>query len=121
MNGGPSHGFAKQANDHTCWVLMDPSSLPSRWRERAVPMLVVPLLPEEAQELLDGERVLPEVMASDELLLRLIARGTSTRTISLKLGLSVRTVHRRLAQLRERYGVRSTAQLVALLSRQGFR
>jgi DNA-binding NarL/FixJ family response regulator len=111
---------AHQDQERPCWVFMDPGKLPARWQDRAVTMMLVPLMPDEAQQLFNGEKVLPEIPAGDEELVKLLASGASSRTMARELGISLRTVHRRLAELRDRYEVRSTAQLAALLSRQGF-
>lgn len=53
-------------------------------------------------------------------LLRLASRGAAPSTIARSLALSTRTVHRRLARLRDQFGVDSTAELAAELSRRGF-
>lgn len=105
---------------HEGWFFLRPDAVPHQWRNRAVPVLLVPLLPGEAGQLLGGGESLPEIDPEQQRLVGLVARGLSTAAIAHELGITRRSVERRLASLRERLGVRSTAELAALLSRQGF-
>ena len=50
------------------------------------------------------------------LLLKLMATGATDRAIARELGISERTVHRRIARLQLRLGVQSRFQLGALVS-----
>jgi DNA-binding NarL/FixJ family response regulator len=77
---------------------------------------MVPLLPEEAARFFADQ----EASSEDDELLRLLARGLPTNGIARSLGLSRRTVERRIADLRERYGQPTTAALSSFLSRRGF-
>lgn len=103
------------------WLLLPPEAVPEPWLSRSREVRLVPLLPEEAVGMLRGGGA-PSELTGDELpLARLLARGLSAAAISKELGLSVRTVERRLAHLRDRFGVRSTAELATLFSERGFR
>jgi len=102
------------------WVLLDPASVPERWAERVVPMAMVPLTADEAQLLLSGEPVRQDGLMQDADLMRLVARGLSAEVVARRLGLAPRSVYRRLARLREAFGVQTTAQLTTELARRGF-
>jgi LuxR family transcriptional regulator len=82
--------------------------------------MFVPLLPQETDQVLESGSARPEMDAEDEALLRLLARGSTVADTARRLGLHIRTVERRLAALRRRLGVSTTAELVRLLSRGGF-
>lgn len=103
------------------WILVTPSELPDRWRDRAVPMFLVPLLPGEARDVLAGEAAGSELHGEDLALARLIARGVPVDDCARQLHLTSRTVYRRLARLRRLVGVDTTTELVAELARRGFR
>jgi DNA-binding NarL/FixJ family response regulator len=109
-----------RARRRTGWLFLPPEAVPPRWRDRAVDVRLVPLLPDEADRLLTDEPLLTDVDPEDERLLMLVARGLSAPSIARELGSAVRTVERRLSRLRERFGVETTAELVALLAREGF-
>ncbi|HEX2057795.1 MAG TPA: hypothetical protein VHI71_05435 [Actinomycetota bacterium] len=103
------------------WILVAPSELPDRWRDRAVPMFLVPLLPGEARDVLAGEPAGSELHGEDLSLARLVARGVPVDDCARQLHLTSRTVYRRLARLRRLVGVDTTGELVAELARRGFR
>jgi len=100
--------------------MVDPSSVPRRWADRSVLVALVPLLPKEARSLFHGEPVSPELSVEDEAVLRRAARGTAPSEIASELGISPRSVYRRLAKLRRRFGAPTTSELVAALARRGF-
>jgi DNA-binding NarL/FixJ family response regulator len=102
------------------WLLVPEGAVPDRWRDRAVPMMFVPLLPQEADQVLESGSARPELDAEDEALLRLLAKGSTVEDTARKMGLHIRTVERRLAALRRRLGVATTAELVRMLARRGF-
>lgn len=102
------------------WLFVRSSAVPERWRDRAVDVALLPLLPGEVGTLLAGREVRPLLDREDERLLRLVAEGRSAAAIARDLGLHPRTVQRRLARLRRRLGVRTTRELSALLARTGF-
>lgn len=83
-------------------------------------MVLVPLLPDEAGYAFGMERALPGVDPDDEPLLRLAARGLTSKAIAKELHLSLRAVQRRLGRLTRRFGLGSRAELAAFLARRGF-
>lgn len=93
--------------------------VPDRWRGRARQVSFIPLLPEEVDSVLAG-REGAAVNEDDEALLRLAARGMPAPAIARASGLSIRTVHRRLARLREQLQVETSSELASELSRRGF-
>jgi DNA-binding NarL/FixJ family response regulator len=80
----------------------------------------VPLLPDEVAGLLSGQPIVPGVGPEDEEVARLLARGTPLSDIAHKLGISRRTVDRRVARLREHFSARSKAELATVLASRGF-
>lgn len=102
------------------WIFLEPGAVPERWAERAIPVMLVPLTPEESGQMLNAEPVDAGTLAPDADLMRLVARGLSAEVIARRLGLAARSVYRRLARLRETFGVASTAELAAELARRGF-
>lgn len=115
MTPAAGHGL-----DRAGWLLLAPEAVPERWRDRSVPMMLVPLLPGEASSLLAGEPVLPVVSKDDETLLRMAARGASAGAIARRLHVGPRTVQRRLARYRKDLGVTTHAELRAELAKRGF-
>lgn len=103
------------------WILVAPGALPERWRDRALPMFLVPLLPEEARTVLAGDGATSQLHGEDLSLARLVARGVPVDDCARQLHLTSRTVYRRLARLRRLVGVTTTSELVAELARRGFR
>ena len=102
------------------WLILDPDLVPPEWKDRVRHMAWVPLLPEEAERILENGSTAPQLAASDPAFLRLVARGSAPGVIGRRLGISTRSVHRRLARLRDELGTRSSAELTAELSRRGF-
>lgn len=102
------------------WLFLRPSSVPERWRSRAIPMSLVPLLPDEAAALTADSAAGNSQSTGGEEFLKLVARGLSARVIARQLGISTRSVHRRTARLRDSMGVGSTPELASELSRRGF-
>ena len=101
------------------WVLMDASEVPEDWRDRARPLWLVPMLASEAGRLL-RERSTEPLNQEDPEFLRQVAQGVPAPVMARRLGLSTRSVHRRLARLRNEMGLDSTAELSATLARRGF-
>lgn len=101
-------------------MFLSPGAVPARWRDRAIQISFVPLSPSEAANLLGQGMAEARIDRSDEALARLAARGLTARAISLELGMSLRTVYRGLARLRERFGAASREELVARLAERGF-
>lgn len=102
------------------WLILDPDLVPPEWKDRARHLAWVPLLPQEAQQILEKGSAEPHLVASDPDFLRLVARGAAPGVIGRRLGISTRSVHRRLARLRDELGTGSSAELAAELSRRGF-
>lgn len=102
------------------FLFMDPASIPDRWSERAVPVVMVPLTPDESAQLLSDAPVMSDELGQDADLMRLVARGLSAEVIARRLGLAPRSVYRRLARLRDSFGAGSTAELATELARRGF-
>lgn len=101
------------------WVLLPPGHVPQRWRRRAQQVMLVPLLPDELPAVLAGTPTSPQLDERDEQLARLVAAGASIRQMAGAVDMSPRGVQHRLARLRERFGVETTAELVAQLVRHG--
>lgn len=83
-------------------------------------LVVVPLLSAEAQQLFAGDEVRPEVDQDDELLISLLAAGEPPTVIARELGITPRSVYRRLAGLRDRFGLASTRELARYFALRGF-
>lgn len=109
----------KQEEDPTVWLLIDAPQVPEEWRDRARPLWLVPLLAGEAGQVLRNRSTEP-LNQEDPDFLRQVARGAPAPVMARRLGLSTRSVHRRLARLRTELGLRSTAELSAELARRGF-
>lgn len=99
-----------------CVVLRD-EDVPPQWRERAVRVALVVLLPEETSQLLGGTPVAPQLDADELRLARLVRDGHSATAIARALGVTTRTAYRRLQTLRERFGASTTADLRMRLAR----
>jgi DNA-binding CsgD family transcriptional regulator len=102
------------------WIVMDPNLVPERWQGRVKPLAAVPLLPDEASRLLQDGTTSAGVALSEEPFIGMVASGLSPDAIARRTGISLRSVHRRLAALRDDFGVRSTAELVSQLAARGF-
>lgn len=104
----------------TAWVLLDPATVPAALQDRARTVALVALLPSEASALLGADALGSFIAPEDSQLLTLVAAGHSGSYIARRLGISDRSVFRRLAVWRDRFGVGSTAELAAELSKRGF-
>ena len=107
-------------NEVPGWVILTPGAIPERWRSRAIPMVLVPLVPSEALQLHSDPSVDEDVPAVLLPLVRLVARGLSAVAIARELGVSPRTVQRRVAQLSQDFDVSTIQQLASELARRGF-
>lgn len=94
--------------------------VPDRWKSRVQTVALVPLLPDEAAQVLRAGYAEARVHPDDEDLARLLSAGASVERIANELGVTVRSVYRRLARLRTMFEVSSTAELTAALTRMGF-
>lgn len=98
-------------------VLLHTADVPEQWRMRAIPVSLVTLLPDEAAQLLAGEPVTPALEGDELAFARLVAKGETAAGIGRALGITTRTVYRRLARLRDRFGVATTPELLNRLGR----
>ena len=101
-------------------MILSPDAIPDAWRSRAIPLLLVPLTPAEAGQLLSDAPVQQDIAPADQPLIHLIARGHSAGEIARALDFSPRTVNRRVARLREEFEVSTIQELATVLARQGF-
>lgn len=102
------------------WVLISPEVVPDSWRSRGVPMVLVPMTPTEAGQLLSEVPVEQGIAGADLPLIHLVARGHSAVEIARSLDVSPRTVYRHVARLSEEFGVSTIQELAAELARRGF-
>lgn len=100
-------------------MLLPPEEIPDDWRDRACHVALVPLLPEEMAAVLLGRSAAPALDERDERIAALLTRGASLNEIGRAVALSARGVQHRIDRLRERFGARSKAELVAHLARHG--
>ena len=96
------------------------AELPEAWRERVVQVWLVPLTPDETRTLMEESTLRSQLSSDDAEIATLLATGLSATAIASRTGKSLRTVHRRLAGLRELLQTTSTAELAVLLARRGF-
>lgn len=101
------------------WLLLPPEAVPKVWRSRSREMALIPLLPEEKDSVLSGVPASPQIDERDEQIMRMVMKGATLSEMSRTVGLSPRGVQHRLARLRERFGLRTTAELAAYLARLG--
>lgn len=94
------------------WVLGPADELPAGWVARATPVLLVRVPANELGAL--------TARGDDDRFLGLAARGLTRAEIARELGVSPRTVDRRLAATRERLGVRTNAEAAVRLAEQGW-
>lgn len=95
------------------WVIVDRVSVPERWADRALDVAMIPLLADEFADLLNGDPV-SKMDGTDEELLRLIGAGLSSGAIAQRLRISERTVDRRIARLKDRFGAASRFDLAKI-------
>lgn len=81
---------------------------------------MVPLMPDEAAQLLETGTTGLGMTVEEEQVARLAARGESAEAIARTLHMSRRSVYRRLASLRKRVGVENATELPTRLSKLGF-
>ncbi len=100
------------------WLLLLPAAeVPRAWAERVLPLAVVQVGPAEA-----GDTVAPMLVAdpgwlspAERRLAEMLRAGWSTVRMAAALGVSARTVQRRVAALRRRVGVSSDVLLGTVL------
>ena len=102
------------------WLFLDPSAVPERWSGRGRPVVLVALDDVEAASILRMGSTEKATDDREDELLHLVASGLSAQAIAKHMDISVRTIHRQLAELRFRFAVMTTAELAAELARRGF-
>jgi DNA-binding CsgD family transcriptional regulator len=102
------------------WFLLPIDTVPRKWRHRAIDVSLLPLSPGELTDVLAGRAPQPRIDEVDLPLVGLVAEGRSAAEISRVLSIAPRTVYRRIARLRDAFGVQTTAQLAAALAQRGF-
>lgn len=112
--------MGKENDQAAGWLFLAPGCVPERWQPRAIPASLIPLLPEEAADLLAAEAPAPRFAPEEDAFVHLVATGAAAGAIARELHLAPRTVYRRLERLRRDFGVGSTAELAAELARRGF-
>ena len=110
----------RQTPPEGVWVLVPQDALPERWAHRALPLSLVRLLPGEAEQLLVNGSTAPAMSTEEEDLARLVASGKGAPEIATQLHMTPRSVYRRLARLRKRFGARTSTELAAILAKNGF-
>ena len=113
--GGPQTDGRQPAG----WILLPDDQVPHRWRARAVPLMLVPVVGRELADLLDG-RTPSDLAPMDERIVRLLAAGEAQAAIARETGLSLRTVQRRIAVLCRKFDADTTPDLRARLAAAGF-
>jgi DNA-binding NarL/FixJ family response regulator len=109
-----------RADKPAAWLFVSGTEVPAIWLDRAVPAMLVPLLPDEARQVLSGRSAHSELAPQDVQLARLAAQGHTVTAIARELQVNRRTVDRRLAVLRRCLGVASTTELAVALAERGF-
>ena len=104
--------------DAAAWLLLPQSEAPEQWRERAVLAVLIPLTQEELQAV-TGPRAAVAPASDDDALVRLLISGATHTEMAAELGVSVRTVQRRIARLRRKMNARTTRQLQRQLRGSG--
>lgn len=89
--------------------------MPAQWAEHATEVLMVRVPADQLDPVLS--RVQP---AANSLLYSLAAQGLSRAEIARRLGVSTRTVDRRLAEIRDSLGVQTLAEVAGRLAAAGW-
>ena len=101
-------------------LLLISDRIPAAWQSRALRVWFVPLGSAEAFRLLERETPSASIDPEDEPLARLVARGLPAKAIAHELGLTTRSLYRRLARLRLHLEAGSIPELVATLAAAGY-
>lgn len=100
------------------WMLVPPDTqLPEDWTRRATHVLLISLRPSEIGLLIERKGDVSDLDAS---FLMLVSRGLPAQQIAREVGITDRSVYRRLSKLRHEFGVATNAELTAELARRGF-
>ena len=100
------------------FLFLDPSQVPEEWQGRATLTACIRLLPDEVAAIAGRANGIQG--PDDAEFLSLVASGLSAEAIARRVHSAPRSVYRRLARLRGHFGVETTAELVAELSRRGY-
>lgn len=120
MDDGRAGTRPSGGGEAKAWLLMSREAVPDQWRHRVVDLALIPLLSEEAAQVLAGEGAHPALGPEDAALARLLVRGLTISAIATETGMSIRGVQRRLVRLRKRFGAGTTAELRGLFADRGF-
>lgn len=103
-----------------CWVMLDRRAVPANLTARVTSLAVLSLLPHEVGRLLDCTAPDDRLTEEERALATALVAGQPLPAIARQMGVSTRSVHRRIAQLRDRLSAQSTEHLAATLVRMGF-
>ena len=115
VGNGLQSEVAGRAGIHALILPID--SVPSHWKPRVQFVALIPLMPDETEQVLAEEPITPRIADGEIPFARLVAGGSTISEIASALRISHRSVERRIAQLRERFGAESKAELAIFLSR----
>lgn len=119
--GSGSVTEASSPGEHPqAWLFLRADSVPERWKQRSIAAALIPLSPQEVEEILGQGRTEPLLDPLDERIAQLTAQGVTVNAIARELKISTRSVDRHLARLRAELGVGSTTELAVELARRGF-
>jgi DNA-binding NarL/FixJ family response regulator len=102
------------------WLLIESDDVPEQWSHRSMRITVIRLAPDEAKRVLSNDHASPIIGPEHEELAHLVASGLSVSQMSQQLHLTSRSVYRRLARLRNVFGVATLNELATKLSRLGY-
>lgn len=120
VNGASASGIdGDDLEAHGDWFLIASHALPEEWRDRAIPVFMIRLGPEEVHPFVPPAEETGSLDPEERAVARLAARGASPREIAATLHLSRRSVFRRLARLRHIHGVATNAELATKLAKAG--
>lgn len=102
------------------WILVRTEHIPKGWAGRAIPMNLIPVSAEESRALLVEEPTAPTLSPQEEIVAHLLVEGLSATEIAQRTHLTIRSIYRRIARLREQFGVKRNNELIAALARNGF-
>ena len=101
------------------WFLIAPHALPDEWRDRAIPVYMIRLGPDEVHPFLPPAEDTGLLDPEERAVARLAARGATPGDIAATLHLSRRSVFRRLARLRQLHGAATNGELATKLAKAG--
>lgn len=105
------------------WIVVPGTTIAEQWRHRAHPAFLIRLPASELGRVLGVSGVSgiePPLSRDEESVAGLLANDVSQAEIAAELGMSLRTVQRRVGQLRRRLGAPSTRDLCKRLRTMGY-